>query len=269
MKKTVVLLLSAALLTTSCGTYMGAGASVGSGIGAVLGSAIGGITGGPRGSDIGTLVGMASGAAVGAAIGAQADNIANAPSQTYMTNRANGQVMTRSSNIPDNSGYDPTGSGDDTLYDFNGSAYTGNYSASTPTAVDNHVAVVNTRSHDGLTSTVPIEISNARFVDDNQDFVLSPDEFSKVIFEIYNNTENTLYDIQPVVEETTGNKQISISNSIHVEKIEPQDGVRYTAMVKTGSKLKNGTACFRIYAVQGNGTVVSNISEFKVVTSKK
>lgn len=49
----------------------------------------------------------------------------------------------------------------------------------------------------------------------------------------------------------------------------PGKGVRYTAMVKGGKKLKAGTACFRIYAVQGNGNVVSNVSEFNIATARR
>ena len=73
MKKVMLLIVGAALLLSSCGTYTGSGAYVGSSVGAVLGSAIGGISGGGRGADLGTIVGMAGGAAVGAAIGQAAD----------------------------------------------------------------------------------------------------------------------------------------------------------------------------------------------------
>ncbi len=266
MNKNVILLSCAAFLATSCGTYTGAGAYMGSGIGAVLGSAIGGITNGPRGSDVGTLVGMASGAIVGAAVGAQADKAQEekAKAQAAARYRTRG-VNTQ--NTVDESGYDAQGRGDDTLYDFNGSEYTGNYTASNPIDVQ-HPSTYENIGNEQL-NDIPIEIRNARFVDDNQDFALSPDELAKVIFEVYNTGDETIYDIQPVVEETSGNKQISISSSIHIEQIEADQGVRYTAMVKAGTKLKDGTVTFRIYAVQGNGTLVSNSSEFNIVTNKE
>ena len=73
MKKYSVIIMSAALVASSCTTGAGAGAYAGSSFGSVLGSAIGGIVGGPRGSDVGTIVGMAGGAAMGAAIGNAAD----------------------------------------------------------------------------------------------------------------------------------------------------------------------------------------------------
>ena len=69
MKKYSVMIMSAALVASSCTTGAGTGAYAGSSLGSVLGSAIGGIAGGPRGSDIGTIFGMAGGAVVGAAVG--------------------------------------------------------------------------------------------------------------------------------------------------------------------------------------------------------
>ena len=69
MKKYSVMIMSAALVASSCTTGAGTGAYAGSQLGSVLGSAIGGIAGGPRGSDIGTIFGMAGGAVVGAAVG--------------------------------------------------------------------------------------------------------------------------------------------------------------------------------------------------------
>ena len=77
-----------------------------------------------------------------------------------------------------------------------------------------------------------------------------------------------MYDVQPTVVETTGNKRIHISGTIHVEKILPGKGIRYTAMVKADKRLKNGCAAFRVYVVNGNGKVVSNVNGFNVPTVK-
>ncbi|MEF2621198.1 MAG: hypothetical protein U0M48_03510, partial [Xylanibacter rarus] len=169
----------------------------------------------------------------------------------------------------EDSGFDPTNSGDDVLYDFNGSDYTGNYTASHPEHVVPSARYDEIGTPAKVADRLPLEVRNARFVDDNQDHKLSGDELSKVIFEIYNVSGSTVYDVQPMVVETTGNKRIYVSNSIHVERIVPGKGVRYTAMVKGGKKLKDGTACFRIYAVQGNGNVVSNVSEFNIATARR
>ena len=286
-------------MLTGCTTGAGTGAYAGSTLGALLGSAIGGIAGGPRGSDIGTLVGMAGGAAVGGALGAKADqqqqeyqNYEDARfEQKYMEHRRAATAGNKgydnrydddvyrgydnrnndyaSNGGYDDSGFDPTNSGDDVLCDFNGSDYTGNYTASHPERVMPSSSFDNIDTPANVEDKLPLEVRNARFVDDNQDHKLSGDELSKVIFEIYNVSGSTVYDVQPMVVETTGNKRIYVSNSIHVERIVPGKGVRYTAMVKGGKKLKDGTACFRIYAVQGNGNVVSNVSEFNITTARR
>lgn len=286
-------------MLTGCTTGAGTGAYAGSTLGALLGSAIGGIAGGPRGSDIGTLVGMAGGAAVGGALGAKADqqqqeyqNYEDARfEQKYMEHRRAATAGNKgydnrydddvyrgydnrnndyaSNGGYDDSGFDPTNSGDDVLYDFNGSDYTGNYTASHPERVMPSSSFDNIDTPANVEDKLPLEVRNARFVDDNQDHKLSGDELSKVIFEIYNVSGSTVYDVQPMVVETTGNKRIYVSNSIHVERIVPGKGVRYTAMVKGGKKLKDGMACFRIYAVQGNGNVVSNVSEFNITTARR
>lgn len=279
MKQSTILSLSALLLLSSCGTYTGTGAYAGASFGTILGSAIGGISGGPRGSDIGTIIGMAGGAVIGGAIGAQADNAQQQERSRYdrrpVHDRANNGASTYNDDSYDygrqgsqDSGFDPSNSGDDTLYDFNDSDYTGTYSATQPEKV------VSSVRYDGIKAVKPhdnnlIEIRNARFVDDNQDGRLNAGELCKVIFEVHNTSQNMLTDVQPVVVETSGNRQVAVSPGIHVERMAPGQGIRYTAMVKASRKLKDGNSCFRVYAAQGNGRVVSNVSEFNVPTSRR
>ena len=247
MKKPLILLFSSVLLLSSCGTYTGSGAYVGGSFGSILGSAIGGIAGGPRGSDIGTIIGMAGGAAVGAAIGNQADQqqeeriqqrrerIRHRQDVDYQRN----QGYDRSSRKADdtylynpntNSGFDSTNSGDDRLYDFTGSDYTGSYSAQQPiTSYPSSSSTVDEINTAGLSYCPLLEIVNARFVDDNQDNELNRNETCKVIFEVINRGNLPVYDVVPTVVETTGNKHIYISPNIHVEKIDDGKGIRYTA----------------------------------------
>lgn len=96
----------------------------------------------------------------------------------------------------------------------------------------------------GLKYTPTLEIRNARFVDDNQDGLISRGELSKIIFEVYNTGNQVVYDVQPTVVEMTGNKHLFISPSMHVEKIMPGKGIRYTALVKADNRLKDGNAKF-------------------------
>lgn len=281
MNRSVILSLSAVILFTGCVSYAGSGAFTGATLGSVIGSAIGGISGGPRGSGIGTLVGMAGGAVAGGAVGAQADK----KQQEYREKsdarfeqkyREHREAATRGNDTyyqgddnyyDDDSGFDPEGRGDDVLYDFKGSDYTVDYTAASPKDV------VPSVRYDNIPAPVkrlgqPLEVRNVRFVDDNEDRRINAGETCKVIFEVYNRSQEAVYDVQPTVVETTGNKRIHISDTIHVEKILPGKGIRYTAMVKADKRLKNSCTAFRVYAVSGNGKVVSNVNEFNVPTVK-
>lgn len=295
MKKISLYLIAGTLLFSSCTTYTGAGAYSGMTLGSILGSAIGGIAGGPRGSDVGTIVGMASGAAIGAAVGSQADkqreetaiqprydrNTPPAPRRSATRSYGNDGTYTTPRNyntIPDDtlgtlridanslSGYDPNGGGDDRLYDFGSTDYTTNYTAGRP--VTNMPASSSVEDlANGLTYAPDIEIRDARFVDDNRDNAINRGEICKVIFEVYNRGKNPLYDVVPTVVETSGNTHIAISPSIHVERIDPGHGIRYTAMVQADNRLKNGQAKICVSVVQG-GKTISQVSEFSIATRK-
>ena len=279
MKKDIVIALSAALVLSSCGSYTGSGAYTGASLGSILGSAIGGISDGPRGSDIGTLIGLAGGAVVGAAIGQAADNQRLQDLDQYHRDKAERaaqrrqrqqaqQQQQRSYNEQDqqDSGFDSTNSGDDRIYDFNGSDYTGNYSAQQPqTMLPGGSSVEQLSSH--LTYSPALEVVNARFVDDNEDNQISRGEMCKVIFEVMNRSQEALYDVEPTVLEMTGNKHIYISPSMHVEKIEPGKGIRYTALVKADNRLKDGNVKIVVSVLQG-GKTISKVSEFNIPTSR-
>ncbi|MGN1376535.1 MAG: hypothetical protein ACI4V5_08265 [Prevotella sp.] len=284
MKKTLILSLGAVMLISGCGTYAGEGAFVGASFGSVIGSAVGGISGGFRGSDIGTLVGMAGGAVVGGAIGAQADKereqkIAASNQDFEYRYRQHREAATRGNSYNTNGNYDsgaqgddvitfdPSGSGDDTLYDFQSSDYTGDYTASeprheTPSVPYDRIAF---KSKDKVQL---LEIRNARFVDDNEDGHINPGEISKVIFEVYNISGQSVYDVQPLVTETTGNKRIAVSGTIHVERILPGKGVRYTAMVQAAKRIKGNEAVFRVCAAVGSKQDVSNVLVFSLPIAK-
>lgn len=282
MKKLFILPISAAILLSSCGTYAGSGAMSGGSLGSILGSAIGGIAGGGRGSDIGTIVGMAGGAVIGAAMGQKADQRAKDDVHDQYENvqqrkAREKQACSTSGNynqtddyaVPnrvDSSVFDASNSGDDRIYDFQGSDYTGSYSAAEPSIKTPAASSVDKLA--GKYQYTPnIEIVNARFVDDNQDGVLSRNEVGKIIFEVINCGDKVISDVQPSVLETTGNGHIYISPSIHIESIAPGKGVRYTALVKADKKLKNGMARFALTVLQGQKSI-SKVTEFDIKTSK-
>ena len=275
MKKSLTIALSSLLILSGCDTYAGSSAYLGSNIGAILGSAIGGINDGPRGSDVGTIIGMAGGAVVGAIIGNSADQRAHdemvehreAVKQRRMEQQQNEMPESNySSNDTDNytSGFDATNSGDDRIYDFSSSDYTGNYSAQTPKEQMPQNSSVEDMAQ-RFTYTPSIEIRNARFVDDTEDGKIQRDEICKIIFEVINRGNQPLTDVVPTVIETNGNRHIFISPSMHIESIAPGKGIRYTAVIKADNRLKEGNARFCVSVIQG-GKAISKVSEFNIPT---
>lgn len=268
MKKVILLMFCSSLVMGSCDTYTGSGAYAGGSIGSILGSAIGGLSGGPRGSDLGTIIGMAGGAVVGAVIGSQADQAQADREAAYQQDRVERRSGSDYSNTPvtDNPEiFDSNNGGDDRLYDFKGKDYTGDYSAQQPTTSMPTATVEDLGARFSYSPT--LEIVNARFVDDNEDNCLNRNETCKVIFEIVNRSYSPVYDVVPTVVETTGNKHIFISPRIHVEKISPGSGVRYTAMVKADRKLKDGMARFCVSVIH-EGKSISKINEFNIPTKR-
>lgn len=268
MKKVILLMLCSSLVMGSCDTYTGSGAYAGGSIGSILGSAIGGLSGGPRGSDMGTIIGMAGGAVVGAVIGSQADQAQADREAAYQQDRVERRSGSDYSNTPvtDNPEiFDSNNGGDDRLYDFKGKDYTGDYSAQQPTTSLPTATVEELGARFSYSPT--LEIVNARFVDDNEDNCLNRNETCKVIFEIVNRGHEPVYDVVPTVVETIGNKHIFISPSIHVEKISPGSGVRYTAMVKADRKLKDGMARFCVSVIH-EGKSISKVNEFNIPTKR-
>lgn len=306
MKKSFVIGMSALLLLGSCDTYTGAGAYMGTTLGSIFGSAIGGIAGGPHGSDVGTVVGMIGGAVAGAAIGQATDQKQQAQREADIADMRARRAEHRAAmaraqqpgnynydgnydsgnygsgnygsgnygNTTDNtastgstdSGFDATNSGDDRIYNFKGSDYTGNYSATQPqVSMPMESSVENLAGN--LKYTPSIEIKNARFVDDNKDGKIERGEMSKIIFEIYNRGNQTLYDVVPTVVESTGNRHIVISPNMHVESIQPGKGIRYTALVKADNRLKDGSAKFCLSVVQGEKKI-SKVCEFDIPTMR-
>ncbi len=147
------------------------------------------------------------------------------------------------------SGYDPTGSGDDRLYGF------GEDFGTAPVLKNDKLA--------------DIEIRNARIVDASRDGELARGEEARMIFEVYNNSSEPAYNVQPSVSEVTGNKHIRISENVLVECIRPGKGIRYTAVIKADNRLKDGEAVIKIGVFQGNKEITSQAQEFVIKTSKR
>ena len=270
MKKILTMMLGATLLLGSCGTCAEDGASTGAYFGSILGAAIGGIADGPRGSDIGTIVGMAGGAVVGAVIGDQADQ---AEQKRYEEHRSRAtqrsKELQRWSTSPqdDIDQYDPTGSGNDVIEDFEPSDSLAAY-----TEMPQKAGVLEVSRFDLERASVqmrqPLDIRHVHFEDENQDGNINSRELCKVVFEVFNVSNHPVDNILPVVEEGNANKRITISPSVKIERIMPGKGIRYTAMVLAGKKLGEGEADFRIFVKQDDDKHLSKTRHLLVSTKR-
>ena len=283
MKKCSIMIMSAALVASSCTTGAGTGAYAGSSLGSVLGSAIGGIAGGPRGSDIGTIFGMAGGAVVGAAVGDAANKQHHQDQDdTYMpsSNNNNRPVYEQpySSNQPSYSSnqqpvddidptqmVDTTNSGDDRIdFDVNSSSTIPNNNPDTSVSMDAG-RVEQIYGAKKAAESGKITIKNVRFVETAEHNVLHGGEVGKVMLEMYNETQAPIYNFMPTVVEADGNKRIYISPSVRVENIMPGQGLRYTATVKADKRIKDGEIRLLVSA-QRDGKPISYVTVVKVAT---
>lgn len=248
MKKVLLIALGAAVMMSSCSSYNTAtGAFAGAQFGRVIGSAIGGITGGWRGHDWGTLIGTVGGMAAGAAVGAAIDN-ANQKKmekrhEAVQANRPvrHQQRQQRQQDYSyDESGYDPEGRGDDRI----------------------------TFGDEPSSMRSALEIRNAGVYEKEKDGVLCRGEECTVVFEIYNTTDRTIYDVCPLVEDVTANKHVNVSPNLRIESIAPHKGIRYTASILADSRLKDGEIVIRVGVAEGNNEVTSQTREFTVPTSR-
>ena len=305
MKKYSVMIMSAALVASSCTTGAGTGAYAGSSLGSVLGSAIGGIAGGPRGSDIGTIFGMAGGAVVGAAVGDAATKQHHQDQDEYLAQR-NQRIQRQKAQR--NRSYDDTYSQQDDTYmpssnNNNKPVYEQPYSSNQQPVddIDPTQMVDTTNSGDdridfdaNSSSTLPnnnpdtsvsmdagkveqiygankaaesdkITIKNVQFVETAEHNVLHGGEVGKVKFEMYNETQAPIYNFMPTVVEADGNKRIYISPSVRVENIMPGQGLRYTATVKADKRIKDGEIRLLVSA-QRDGRPISYVTVVKVAT---
>ena len=305
MKKCSVMIMSAALVASSCTTGAGTGAYAGSQLGSVLGSAIGGIAGGPRGSDIGTIFGMAGGAVVGAAVGDAATKQHHQDQDDDLAQR-NQRIQRQKTQR--NRSYDDTYSQQDDTYmpssNYNNRpVYEPSYSSNQQPVddIDPTQMVDTTNSGDdridfdvNSSSTLPnnnpdtsvsmdagkveqiygankaaesgkITIKNVRFVETAEHNVLHGGEVGKVKFEMYNETQAPIYNFMPTVVEADGNKRIYISPSVRVENIMPGQGLRYTATVKADKRIKDGEIRLLVSA-QRDGKPISYVTVVKVAT---
>lgn len=117
-------------------------------------------------------------------------------------------------------------------------------------------------------SFAQLRICNIRFIDDGRRQSITAGESSKVIFEIMNDGKAPVHNVVPIVEQVSELKHIGISPSVMVEEILPGGGIRYTATIYAGSKLKNGEATIRV-AVSDENAVICDSQEFTIPTRSR
>ena len=277
MKKQAIILLSAALLLGSCGSYnTNEGLYAGATFGHVIGSAIGGLAGGPRGHEWGSLIGTIGGAAAGAAIGSATDKAQQRDRAQARQQRTQRQRSNRSYNddyysgySQDDSGFDPQGRGNDIItFDGEGGS-AGNYQGGSTGSYYNDNPVANAPAGMRIANAPALEIRNARILEAQRDGVLTRGEECRVVFEIMNNSDHPVFNVNPFVEDATGNRHVKISQNLNIESIAPHQGVRYTASILADNRLKNGEIVVRIGVAQGRREVTSQTRLFNVPTAKR
>lgn len=112
-----------------------------------------------------------------------------------------------------------------------------------------------------------LKLRKIRFIDDNRSHVIDAGENSKIIFEIMNEGRNPVYNVVPVVETVGKVKHLGISPSVMVEEILPGEGIRYTASIHAGERLKDGEVTFRVAVADENG-VICDSQEFTLPTQR-
>ncbi len=203
------------------------GAVNGASLGSVFGSALGGLLGGYRGHNIGTMVGMVAGGATGAILGSQQE-----------AKREGRRVNERRTRSVDD---EPR-----QVYERNEQQ----------------------REYDNEPSaTSPLQLRNLRFVGQDGNDAINRNEICKVVFELANLSGHIVYNVVPSIFEVSGNEHIEVSPSTNIESIAHGDAIRYTATMRADSRLKAGTATFRI-AVSTDGSEFLRLRDFSIATAK-
>jgi len=221
MKKATIFILSISLVFSSCMSYGGAMAG-GAWGGALLGGALGGIIGGPRGHDIGTIVGGLGGLAAGAAVDASVQKERQSGTHSVKreeTYEEEGDDAAPRRNAPQRQ---PLPKTDNVVY-------------------------------------TPISIGKLQLIDQNEDYAFNRNETCTLTFEVRNNTNETVEDVQLYIDELNDDKHLHYSTLPLIESIAPKKRLRITAYIYADQRLKDGTAHFAIMGRVGNEEAVSLI----------
>lgn len=238
MKKTMILLTAAVLFLNGCGSYNEMnGVMGGSSLGGIFGSAVGGIIGGRRGADIGTVVGMIGGAVAGS----QVAKGTTRKQQERTEDRNRSAYPDRRQAPADEYGYNADG--EPLEY--------GRYEEKTFSSQPARYQA--------------LEVDEVRFSDANDNRTLDAGEKAYLEMNIYNRSNDTLYNVAPRI--VSDNKRILISPTAIIAKLGPGNGVHYRAAVIGDQRLKTGTARFSV--LFGDSRAPFEAKHFNIRTQKK
>ena len=112
-----------------------------------------------------------------------------------------------------------------------------------------------------------LKLRRIRFIDDNRSHVIDAGENSKIIFEIMNEGRNPVYNIVPFGR-NSGQGEASRHFSFCDDRGNPSgEGIRYTASIHAGEKLKDGEVTFRVAVADENG-IICDSQEFTLPTQR-
>jgi hypothetical protein len=226
MKKLVVLLgLSISLY--SCGSMQGnpLAIQIGATTGGMLGSVIGGNMDDYNGWAIGNVIGTIAGAAIGNAI------------TTPKAEQQSADNENNSNSTYDNSYPEPVNRNSGRTY--------------------------NMQNDDN--SSLPLDIENIRFIDENHDKAIGARENCQLIFLLHNTSNATLYNLYPRI--TLSNRNVGVSAPAVIDRLAPGERVRYTASIYGYSGLRDGSVSVTLAACQQNGGV-GEVRQFSLDTTR-
>ena len=110
-----------------------------------------------------------------------------------------------------------------------------------------------------------LEVSNVNFVDSNNNRRLDNGEKAYIVFDIYNRSQKTLYNVAPTIK--CSSKRVAISSPATVESVQPGQGIRYTAAVVPVRKLRNEPLTFTVSFGSGQEEVVAKTFSIKTASN--
>lgn len=113
-----------------------------------------------------------------------------------------------------------------------------------------------------------ITIRNIRFIDEGRNQTINSGETCRIIFEIHNDGKKSIHNLVPIVKEVSDMKRIDISPSVMIERLAPGEGLKYTATLIAGNRIKTGNAVIHVGVANEYGNEY-DWREFDIPTSKR